>query len=76
MLTQNRDKLDLLVKYLLEYETISSDDFEKLMSDGEGGLPVAAVTGPPQLPPSGGVPATDEKRRDPGKGPAPAPTPA
>ena len=76
VLSQNRDKLDLLVTYLLEHETISSDDFEKLMSDDEGGLPVAASTGPTPTPPSGGVPATDEKRRDPGKGPAPAPTPA
>jgi len=76
VLTQNRDKLDLLVTYLLEHETISSDDFEKLFNDGEGGLPVAAATGPTQTPPSGGVPAADEKRRDPGKAPAPAPTPA
>jgi len=76
VLSQNRDKLDLLVTYLLEHETISSDDFEKLMNDGEGGLPVAASAGPTPTPPSGGVPATDEKRRDPGKGPAPAPTPA
>ena len=76
VLTQNRDKLDLLVTYLLEHETISSDDFEKLFNDGEGVLPVAAASGPTPTPPSGGVPAADEKRRDPGKGPAPAPTPA
>jgi len=77
VLTQNRDKLDLLVRYLLEHETISSDDFEKLLSDGPDGLPVAASTGgPTPTPPSGGVPVGDDKRRDPGKGPAPAPTPA
>src|SRR5687767_4988348 len=76
VLSQNRDKLDTLVAYLLEHETISSDDFEKLMNDGQGGLPVAASTGQTPTPPSGGVPAVDEKRRDPGKGPAPAPTPA
>jgi len=76
VLSQNRDKLDTLVAYLLEHETISSDDFEKLMNDGQGGLPVAASTGQTPTPPSGGVPAADEKRRDPGKGPAPAPTPA
>jgi len=77
ILSQNRDKLDLLVKYLLEHETIASDDFEKLLSDGDDDLPVAASTGgPAPTPPTGGVPAADEKRRDPGKGPAPAPTPA
>ncbi len=77
VLTQNRDKLDLVVRYLLEHETISSDEFEKLFSDGPDAIPVAASTGgPAPTPPSGGVPAADDKRRDPGKGPAPAPTPA
>ncbi|HEX4745060.1 MAG TPA: ATP-dependent zinc metalloprotease FtsH [Candidatus Limnocylindria bacterium] len=76
VLTQNRDKLDILVQRLLEEETISSDEFEKLFTDGGDGGHPAATPAPTTTPPSGGVPAGDDKRRDPGKGPAPAPTPA
>jgi cell division protease FtsH len=77
VLTLHRDKLDNLVRRLLEEETISSDEFDKMFKDDDGEMPVAAATGgPAPTPPSGGVPAADEKRRDPGKGPAPAPTPA
>ncbi|MBI3522137.1 MAG: ATP-dependent zinc metalloprotease FtsH [Chloroflexi bacterium] len=75
VLTQNRDKLDLLVQRLLAEETLSSEEFEKLFNDGDTGLPVAAAT-PGPTPPTGGVVAGDEKRREPGKGPATAPTPA
>src|SRR6266852_6259300 len=77
VLTQNRDKLDLVVQKLIEQETLESDEFNKLF-DGEpdAGVPVAAST-PDQSPP--GAPAGEERRREKGekgKGPAPAPTPA
>jgi cell division protease FtsH len=74
VLTNNRDKLDLIVSKLIEQETLEADEFNKLF-DGEGdkGVPVAAST-PDQAPP--GAPAGEERRREKGKGPAPAPTPA
>jgi len=77
VLTTNRDKLDLIVAKLMEQETLDSEQFEKLFADdaGEGGTPVVATGGPnvtPPAAPAGG----DEPRRAPGKGPAPAPTPA
>ena len=77
VLTNNRDKLDLVVSKLIEQETLEADEFNKLM-DGEpdAGVPVAAST-PDQSPP--GAPAGEERRREKnekGKGPAPAPTPA
>jgi cell division protease FtsH len=77
VLTNNRDKLDLVVSKLIEQETLESDEFNKLF-DGESdsGVPVAAST-PDQSPP--GAPAGEERRREKnekGKGPAPAPTPA
>ncbi len=81
VLTQNRDKLDLLVQRLIAEETLSSEEFEKLFQEGEAEVPVAASTG--ATPPTGGLAAgaspgesSDDKRRDPGKGPATAPTPA
>jgi cell division protease FtsH len=78
VLTNNRDKLDLVVSKLIEQETLESDEFNKLF-DGEpdAGVPVAAST-PDQSPPPG-APAGEERRREKnekGKGPAPAPTPA
>ncbi len=77
VLTNNRDKLDLVVSKLIEQETLEADEFNKLF-DGEpdAGVPVAAST-PDQPPP--GAPAGEERRREKnekGKGPAPAPTPA
>jgi cell division protease FtsH len=77
VLTNNRDKLDLVVSKLIEQETLESDEFNRLF-DGEpdAGVPVAAST-PDQSPP--GAPAGEERRREKnekGKGPAPAPTPA
>jgi cell division protease FtsH len=77
VLTNNRDKLDLVVSKLIEQETLESDEFNKLF-DGEpdAGVPVAA-SAPDQSPP--GAPAGEERRREKnekGKGPAPAPTPA
>ena len=77
VLTNNRDKLDLVVSKLIEQETLESDEFNKLFEPEEG-LPVAASTaGPDAAPPS--APTGGERRREKGetgKGPAPAPTPA
>jgi cell division protease FtsH len=76
VLTQNREKLDLVVNKLIEQETLESDEFNKLFEEGEQPVPVAAST-PDQTPP--GAPAGEERRREKGekgKGPAPAPTPA
>jgi len=82
VLTQNRDKLDQLVQRLIAEETLSSEEFEKLFQEGDAEVPVAAST-PGPTPPASGVVAggtpgesSDDKRRDPGKGPATAPTPA
>ncbi|HEV8470760.1 MAG TPA: ATP-dependent zinc metalloprotease FtsH [Candidatus Limnocylindria bacterium] len=78
VLTQNREKLDLIVSKLIEQETLESDEFNKLFEEGGEGVPVAASTaGPDASPP--GAPAGEERRREKGekgKGPAPAPTPA
>jgi cell division protease FtsH len=76
VLTQHREKLDLIVSKLIEQETLESDEFNKLFDEGDESVPVAAST-PDQTPP--GAPAGEERRREKGekgKGPAPAPTPA
>jgi cell division protease FtsH len=77
VLTQNRDKLDVVVNRLIEQETLESEEFNKLF-DGDENVPVAASTaGPDSAPP--GAPAGEDRRREKGekgKGPAPAPTPA
>ncbi len=78
ILTQNRDKLDLVVAKLIEQETLETDEFEKLFRDGDEGLPVAAATGGPDATPPG-APAGEVKPREKsekGKGPQTAPTPA
>jgi len=78
VLTQNRDKLDLVVSKLIEQETLETDEFNRLFNDGDEGLPVAAATsGPDATPP--GAPAGEVKPREKsekGKGPQTAPTPA
>jgi cell division protease FtsH len=77
VLTNHREKLDLIVGKLIEQETLESDEFNKLFEEGDQGVPVAAST-PDQTPPPG-APAGEERRREKGekgKGPAPAPTPA
>jgi cell division protease FtsH len=77
VLTQNREKLDLIVGKLIEQETLESEEFNRLFEEGGEGVPVAASTpGPDATPP--GAPAGEERRREKGekgKGPAPAPTP-
>jgi cell division protease FtsH len=78
ILTQNRDKLDLVVSKLIEQETLETEEFEKLFRDGDEGLPVAAATGGPDATPPG-APAGESKPREKsekGKGPQTAPTPA
>jgi cell division protease FtsH len=75
VLSQNRDKLDALVAKLLEQETISSEEFDKMFADEVGDMPVAASTGGPTPAPPSGL-GGEDKRRESGKGPAPAPTPA
>src|SRR5258708_3435447 len=83
LLTQYRGLLDAVVGKLIEQETLSSDEFNKLVDEQIGVQPVAASTGgtggttPPSGAPAGG--STEPKRRPDagtGKGPAPAPTPA
>ena len=79
VLTRNRDTLDAVVARLIEQETLSSDEFNKMFDDDAGGTPVAASSGPsdggPSGLPAGSPPEPEEKRRT-AKGPAPAPTPA
>ncbi|TMB95445.1 MAG: ATP-dependent zinc metalloprotease FtsH [Chloroflexi bacterium] len=78
VLTQNRDKLDLVVNKLIEQETLETEEFNRLFNEGDEGLPVAAATtGPDMTPP--GAPAGEQPKREKtekGKGPQTAPTPA
>ncbi|HVR88634.1 MAG TPA: ATP-dependent zinc metalloprotease FtsH [Candidatus Limnocylindria bacterium] len=81
LLTMHRGLLDAVVLKLIEQETLSSDEFNKIVDDGLGQLPVAAASGSSgsgPTPPSGLPAGTPEVKRRPdtGKGPAPAPTPA
>jgi len=76
VLTHNREKLDFIVSKLIEQETLESDEFNKLFEEGAEDLPVAASTAGPDATPPSGAPAGGERRRETGKGPAPAPTPA
>jgi cell division protease FtsH len=76
VLTENREKLDLVVSKLIEQETLETDEFNRLFNDGDEGLPVAAASGSDPTPP--GAPAGETKREksEKGKGPQTAPTPA
>src|SRR5260221_259423 len=78
ILTQNRDKLDLVVAKLIEQETLETDEFEKLFRDGDEGMPVAAATGGPDATPPGASAGEVKSREksEKGKGPQTAPTPA
>jgi cell division protease FtsH len=78
VLTQNRDKLDLVVQKLIAQESLDAEEFERLFDEPGGGLPVAAATAGPDMTPPG-APAGETKPREKGekgKGPATAPTPA
>ncbi len=72
LLSQHRDKLDVVVRRLIAEETLSSEEFEKIFEGDEGEtLPAAAATGQP---PTGTMGAEDARQKR--KGPAPAPSPA
>jgi cell division protease FtsH len=78
VLTENRDKLDLVVQKLIAQESLEADEFDALFNEPGDGLPVAASTGGPDTTPPG-APAGEPKAREKGekgKGPATAPTPA
>src|SRR5213594_2454797 len=78
LLTQNRDKLDLVVQKLIEQETLESEAFEALFKEPGEAVPVAASTASPDATPPGapaGEPPKREKTEK-GKGPQTAPTPA
>jgi cell division protease FtsH len=78
VLTQNRDKLDLVVSKLIEQETLETEEFNALFRTPAAELPVAAATGGPDATPPG-APAGEAKPREKsekGKGPQTAPTPA
>ena len=72
VLSQNRDKLDIVVQRLITDETMSSEEFDKIFEDGQE-LPASAAAGHPSEPPTGTTGADDQRR---GKGPAPAPKPS
>jgi len=72
VLSQNRDKLDIVVQRLITDETMSSEEFDKIFEDGQE-VPAAAAAGHPSEPPTGTTGADDQRR---GKGPAPAPKPS
>jgi cell division protease FtsH len=78
VLTENRDKLDLVVQKLIAQESLEADEFDALFNEPGDGVPVAAATGGPDMTPPG-APAGEPKAREKGekgKGPATAPTPA
>jgi cell division protease FtsH len=73
VLTQNKDKLDIVVKRLIADETMSSEEFDKIFESPGEELPAAAATGRTSTTPTGTTGGEDKRT---GKGPAPAPTPA
>ena len=80
LLSMHRSLLDAVVVKLIEQETLSSDEFNRIVDENLGEPPVAAATGSggASTPPSGLPAGTPEVKRRPdtGMGPAPAPTPA
>jgi cell division protease FtsH len=54
ILTRNRTNLDVLAKGLLEYETLSGDEIERLLA---GRLPIREVLSSPSAPGSSTVPS-------------------
>lgn len=53
ILSENKDKLELIGQALMEYETLSGENIEDLMRDGDMKNPPPSPQ-PPELPPSGG----------------------
>jgi cell division protease FtsH len=77
VLTQNRDKLDLVVQKLIAQESLEAAEFDALFDEPGEGTPIAAVTGGPDIAPPGapaGEPEREKSKK--AKGPATAPTPA
>jgi cell division protease FtsH len=77
VLTQNRDKLDLVVQKLIAQESLDADEFEALFLEPGQGVPVVAPPGGPEMSPPGtpaGEPEREKSKK--AKGPATAPTPA
>src|SRR3982075_2234413 len=77
VLTQNRDKLDLVVQKLIAQESLDADEFEALFNEPGEETPVAAATSGPDTTPPGtpaGEPEREKSKK--AKGPATAPTPA
>jgi len=72
VLTENKDRLDAVVKRLIADETLSSEEFDKLFEGEPSEMPAAAATGAPTEPT--GTAGAEDRRK--GKGPAPAPSPA
>jgi cell division protease FtsH len=76
VLTENRDKLDLVVQKLIAQESLESDEFNALFDD-PGETPVAATTsGPDATPPGAPAGELEREKSKKAKGPATAPTPA
>jgi cell division protease FtsH len=61
VLTQNRDKLDLVVQRLIAQESLDADEFEALFNEPGEETPVAAATGGPDTTPPG-TPAGEPER--------------
>jgi cell division protease FtsH len=77
VLTQNRDKLDLVVQKLIAQESLEAAEFDALFEEPGEGMPIAAITGGPDITPPGapaGEPEREKSKK--AKGPATAPTPA
>ncbi|MEO8204993.1 MAG: cell division protein FtsH, partial [Chthoniobacterales bacterium] len=79
MLTENRSKVEVVAKALLDYETLDAAQVQELMDTGTLKNPPTAVVKPPPLPPAPMVAAEEPLQPDkpdelpPGGFPAPAP---
>ncbi len=76
VLTQNREKLDLVVSRLIAQESLEAEEFEALFKEPEEGVPVAAASGPDVMPPAAPAGEQEREKSKKAKGPATAPTPA
>ncbi len=77
VLTQNRDKLDLVVQKLIAQESLEAVEFDALFEEPGEGTPVAALTpGPDATPPGAPAGEPEREKSKKAKGPATAPTPA